>query len=649
MNEKRKLTKLEIFKYINLSISSILVLLLLIGIGNNKLNGHYDFYIFQFIAATYVQFVFGYWIYLGALKEWFKSHSLGMDTLVTLGTLVPYIYSLYLACGYWTNNPNIDTFDPFFSAGATIVLAVSIGENISYSFQQRLSNQITELNDKKATNANLILKDENIKTIQAKELKIDDNVLVKKGEIIPADGLLISNFATIDESSFNGEVNFSEKTQNDIIYGGSINMGQPIILKVVNLYKDSMINQLIKKAQKVQGAKLNVTKKLDIIAAWFTPVMIILSIFFFIIQFYFGKYLPDLLIMSKNYTPHNYDVSVSIYYAIGVLVGACPCIFGIAIPIVIAASSGKFLKHGILLNKGKSFELIKNTNAIAFDKTGTITQGKFSIEHIHGEEKYKFIFYALSKLSNHPLSLSFVKTIEDNLFFVENIKISDFKEIPGVGLSGLIDGEDYKIVNKNYLQNNNVSWAIEKCSTEQPLITFSYLIKNNEVVLEVQFIDSIKPGSYQALKELKSMGYKTFLITGDNELNANFLKKELGFDEVYARVLPEGKLEIVKKIQEKYNVIFVGDGLNDIEALQQANVSIAMNSGNSISKSVSDFVVLDNDVKSVVDAIKIIKQAIKTIKINIIWAIFYNLLIVPLSGVGIIMPIISAVLMGVWD
>lgn len=641
--QKRKISSKEIWSWTNLCISCILVILLLVGLGDNPLKNT----IFQFLGATYVMFGFGYWVYIGTYKEWFKSHSLGMDTLVTIGSLVPYFYSLYLAIEEWMGN--VILFSPFFSTSATIILIVSIGETINGTLQKKLNSKITDLNEKKAQTANLIKADNNIEVIAAKNLKINDLIIVKKGGIVPADAILISDYANIDESIFNGEINYSLKTRNEIIYGGVINTSDAIKLKVVSLYKDSMINQLIKKAQRIQGAKLSVTKKIDKIAAWFIPVVILLAIMFFLIQFYCGNNLPNLLIKTRNINWSLNRTSIAIYYAIGVVVGVCPCVFGIAIPIVAAASSSKFLKHGILLNKASSFDSIKNIKAIAFDKTGTITEGKFKIEHIHGLDKYKYIFYALSKLSNHPLSLSFTKAIEEEKHNLSNINIKDFEEIPGIGLSAVIDGKQYKIVSPSYVAKNHVTSVFNLCPINKPLITFSYLIEENEIVLEVEFIDAIKESSYEAIKELKYMGYKTYLITGDNDFNAKYLQQQLGFDEVYSKVLPSQKSDIIKKIQEKYNVIFVGDGLNDIEALQQADVSIAMNSGNNISKSVSDFIVLDDDIKSVVDSIKIIKQAIKTININLIWALFYNLLVAPLAGVGIIFPIVSAILMGFSD
>ena len=642
-NEKRKISSKEIWSWTNLIISCILVILLLIGIGNNPLKN----LIFQFLAATYVMFGFGYWVYIGTYKEWFKSHSLGMDTLVTIGSLIPYFYSLYLAIEVWMGN--VVLFPPFFSTSATIVLIVSIGETINARLQRRLNSKITDLNEKKAQNANLIEPDHTIKTVLAKTLKINDIVIVKKGEIVPADGILLSDYATIDESIFNGEINYSLKTKNEIIYGGVINSSESFELKIVNLYKDSMINQLIKKAQRIQGAKLNVNKKIDKIAAYFIPIVLIIAVMFFLLQFYYGNHLPDLLVKSRNIDWASNRTSIAIYYAVGVVVGVCPCVFGIAIPIVAAASSAKFLKHGILLNKASSFDSIKDIKAIAFDKTGTITEGKFKIEHIHGLDEYKYIFYALSKLSNHPLSLSFIKTIEQEEHNLKNIEIKDFQEIPGVGLSGIINGKEYKIVSPSYVAKNHVTSVFDLCPISKPLITFSYLIEDNHIILEVEFIDAIKESSYEAIKELKDMGYKTYLITGDNDFNAKYLQEQLGFDDVYSKVLPSQKSEIIKNIQQKYDVIFVGDGLNDIEALQQADISIAMNSGNNISKSVSDFIVLDNDVKSVVDSIKIIKQAIKTIRINLLWALFYNLLVAPLAGVGIIFPIVSAILMGFSD
>ncbi len=640
--EKEKLSSKEIWKWTNLAISICLVILLLVGIGKNPLDNE----IFQFLATSYVLFAFGYWVYVAAWNEWFKSHSLGMNTLITFGTLIPYFYSFYLAIETWTHHNEL--FSPFFSTAATIMLVISIGENINYYFHKRLNTKISDMNKQKAENANLLVNNE-IKVILAKDLKIDDLVIVKKGEIVPADGILLSDYATIDESTFNGEINYTEKQKGDLIFGGVINTSDTFELKITTLYKNSMINQLINKAQRVQGAKLAITKKLDKIATWFTPIILLISIVFFLIQYYVGYALPNCLIISKHYDWYKDRLSISIYYAIGVLVGACPCVFGIAIPIVLVASSGKFLKHSILLNKGKTFDSVKNTNAIAFDKTGTITEGKFRIEHIHGKDEYKEIFYALSKLSNHPLSQSFVKTIEADDKNINYLKINNFKELPGIGLLGEYNKKTYKVVSSSYVQANNIKSEFALCPTDKPLITFSYLLENDVIVLEVQFIDAIKSNAYDSLKELKSMGYKLFLITGDNEFNAKYLKKELGFDKVYAKVLPNEKYNIIKEIQKENDVIFVGDGLNDIEALQQANVSIAMNSGNNISKSVSDFIVLDDDVQSVVDAIKIIKQAIKTIKANLIWALLYNILIIPLAGVGIIMPIISAILMGVSD
>lgn len=592
-----------------------------------------------------MQFIFGFHIYTGLYREIFKTKSLGMNALVFVGTLIPFCYSLYLACLIWMHVPT--NFTPFFYTCATIILIVTMGDNINFFFTKRLSNKVNELNDKKAEIAHLIDDHNQITDVKTKSLTAGQHVLVKQGEIVPTDGKLVSSSAMVDASMFNGEMVESNYHCGDEIYGGVINKSEPITLIVTHAYKDSMLNQLIKKVQRAQGASIHIRKTIDKVAAWFAPTIIVIAVMFFLIQFYCGYDLPNFVTHHMHLDWAENRTSISVYYAIGVLVSACPCVFGIAIPLVLVSASAKFLKHGILLNKSKTFETINDVKAIAFDKTGTLTTGQFAIKTKINEENLA-IFYAISKLSDHVLSKAFSKDYEQHHQILPTLKVDDFHTLPGVGLQGTINSKTYKVVSKNYLDQQHIQLDNEaQLFCNLPLTIYSFLINNNEVIGIVGFSDEIKDNALAVISELKRMGYYTYLITGDHEKNAKYLQEKLGLDEVFANVLPTNKANIIEQIQQTRKVMFVGDGLNDVAALQQANVSFAMNSGSSISKSVSDFIIINNDLQSVVDAIKIINQAKKTIKVNLIWAVCYNLAIAPISGLGIIFPIISAICMGI--
>lgn len=592
-----------------------------------------------------MQFIFGFHIYTGLYREIFKTKSLGMNALVFVGTLIPFCYSLYLACLIWMHVPT--NFTPFFYTCATIILIVTMGDNINFFFTKRLSNKVNELNDKKAEIAHLIDDHNQITDVKTKSLTTGQHVLVKQGEIVPTDGKLVSSSAMVDASMFNGEMVESNYHCGDEIYGGVINKSEPITLIVTHAYKDSMLNQLIKKVQRAQGASIHIRKTIDKVAAWFAPTIIVIAVMFFLIQFYCGYDLPNFVTHHMHLDWAENRTSISVYYAIGVLVSACPCVFGIAIPLVLVSASAKFLKHGILLNKSKTFETINDVKAIAFDKTGTLTTGQFAIKTKINEENLA-IFYAISKLSDHVLSKAFSKDYEQHHQILPTLKVDDFHTLPGVGLQGTINGKTYKVVSKNYLDQQHIQLDNEaQLFCNLPLTIYSFLINNNEVIGIVGFSDEIKDNALAVISELKRMGYYTYLITGDHEKNAKYLQEKLGLDEVFANVLPTNKANNIEQIQQTRKVMFVGDGLNDVAALQQANVSFAMNSGSSISKSVSDFIIINNDLQSVVDAIKIINQAKKTIKANLIWAVCYNLAIAPISGLGIIFPIISAICMGI--
>ena len=592
-----------------------------------------------------MQFIFGFHIYTGLYREIFKTKSLGMNALVFIGTLIPFCYSLYLACLIWMHIPT--DFTPFFYTCATIILIVTMGDNINFFFTKRLSNKVNELNDKKAEIAHLLTDNNQITDVKTKTLTEGQLVLVKQGEIVPTDGKLISPTAMVDASMFNGEMVESNYQTGDEIYGGVINKGEPITLSVTNPYKDCMLNQLIKKVQRAQGASIHIRKTIDKVAAWFAPTIIIIAVMFFLIQFYCGYNLPNFVTNHMHLDWAKNRTSISVYYAIGVLVSACPCVFGIAIPLVLVSASAKFLKHGILLNKSKTFETISDVKAIAFDKTGTLTTGQFAIKAKMHEENLA-IFYAISKLSDHVLSKAFSKDYEQHHQTLPTLKVADFHTLPGVGLQGTINNQTYQIVSRNYLTEQHINLSNDdEAFCNLPLTIYSFLISNQQVIGIVGFSDEIKDNAYAVISELKQMGYYTYLITGDHEKNAKYLQAQLGIDEVFANVLPTNKASIIEQIQQTKKVMFVGDGLNDVAALQQANVSFAMNSGSSISKSVSDFIIINNDLQSVVDAIKIINQAKNTIKANLIWAVCYNIAIAPISGLGIIFPIISAVCMGI--
>ena len=556
-----------------------------------------------------------------------KHRSANMDTLVALSTGVAYIFSVFnmLFADFW-HQRGLQAH-VYFEAAAVIIAFILLGKLLEEKAKGNTSSAIKKLIGLQPKTVIVILADGTEKQTAIDEVNAGDIILVKPGDKIAVDGMVISGNSYVDESMLSGEPVPVLKKVNEKVFAGTINQKGSFQFQAVKVGKETMLAQIIKMVQDAQGSKAPVQKLVDKIAGIFVPVVISIAIFTFILWFFLGG---DNVVVQ------------GLLAAVTVLVIACPCALGLATPTAIMVGVGKGAEKGILIKDAESLELAKKVNAIILDKTGTITEGRpvvIGVQWLKNDDTTKDILLSIEKQSEHPLAEAVVK----HLNRVTTTALSNFDSITGKGAKADHNNETYFVGNKKLLSENNISipnqlqkQADEWGKQSKTVILFS---DSKQALSVIAISDKIKETSVQAIKEMQDMGIDLYMLTGDNEATAKAIAEQTGVKHYKAEVLPQHKADFVKELQQQgKTVAMVGDGINDSTALATADVSIAMGKGSDIAMDVAKMTIISSDLAKIPQAIRLSKQTVATIKQNLFWAFIYNLIGIPIAA-GILYPI----------
>lgn len=610
--ERKKELKNQTLRLIFSSIFAIPALILGMGFMNNPIP--YQNYIMWFLA-TPIQFYVAWPMYKSAFAA-LRGKSANMDTLIIMGTSAAYFFSVYVILS--------GVGHQYFEASAVLITIVLFGRYLEAKAKGKTSEAIKKLIGLKPKNATVIRKRKEV-LIKVDDVLEGDIVVVKPGQKIPVDGIIVSGHTSIDESMVTGESIPIEKKKGDLVIGATINKYGSFQFKATKVGSDTTLSQIIKLIQDAQGSKAPIQRFADSVSTYFVPTVLLIAIVTF----------------SSWYFLFNSTFRFALVASVSVLVIACPCALGLATPTAIMVGTGKGAKKGILIKGGEALENAHNIKSIIFDKTGTITKGKPEVTDIIDIDKKSnvlLIAASIEKGSEHPLAEAIVKKAQDKKIQIK--KINNFKAIPGYGITAKLGKTNFSFGNVKLMNTKKIN--IKKYITqiqklEEQGKTVMILSNNKDPIGIIAVADTIKETSQKAINMLQKMKIKVYMITGDNKRTATAISKEAGINHVFAEVLPEDKAKYVKKLQKKHKVAMVGDGINDSPALAQADIGIAMGSGTDVAMESGDIVLMKDDLLDVVKAIKLSNMTMKKIKQNMFWALFYNALGIPVAA-GLLYP-----------
>jgi Cu+-exporting ATPase len=567
----------------------------------------------QAILTFVVVFIFGRQFHQNSFKQLIKFQAT-MDTLISLGTLTAFFYSLWalFSGGHL-----------YFESAAAITSLILLGKYFELKTKGRASQAMKKLMELGVKKARLI--DSNGKEVETdiEKIRIGDILLIKPSEKIPLDGVIIDGQSSVNESMLTGESLPVVKIKNDKVFGATINQDGIIKIKVTQVGENTVLAQIIKTVEDAQTFKAPIQKLADKIAGIFVPIVILIAVLTFI-----GWYF-----ITGNF-------SLGLINAVAVLIIACPCALGIATPVAVMVGTSVGARNGILIKNGESFEKAKNIDTIIFDKTGTLTKGKPKVQKILvneeynlGEEKILKIASSLATGSEHPLSKAVAELAKEKKIILA--KPINFKELPGQGVAGNCEEHKAELLlgNRKLFSEKKISvdW-LDKILEEYKDSggTVIFVGHDKKIIGGFLIADEIKSSAEKAIIEIRKMGLKSVMISGDNKNTAKVVAEKVGVDDYLAEVSPNEKQTEVKKMQmQGKKVVFVGDGINDAPALVQSDLGIAMGSGTDIAKESGNIIIMKSDPVKVVEAIKLAKKTFKVIKQNLFWAFFYNTAAIP--------------------
>ena len=549
--------------------------------------------------------------FTNGFKALYKRHA-NMDSLIAVGSLASLLYSLYAFIKIINNNHTF-VMDLYFETGAVILTLVSVGKYIEANAKKKTSDAISKLINLRPKNA-LVLRDNKEVLIQADQVLVNDIVLVKAGESIPCDGIIIKGDTSIDEAMISGESLPVEKTINDEVIGATINLTGYIEIKVTKTIEDSTLSKIIELVENASSTKAPIARFADKISSVFVPIVLVLSLLTFITW----------IVITSN-------LEQSISFAISVLVVSCPCALGIATPSAIMVATGKAASNGTLIKEAASLELANKITTVILDKTGTITKGKPEVVNTYAiDQELEKIAYSLEKLSPHPIASAIT-----NKFSYQAIQFDDFKQISGKGITATLNNVTYYGGNEKLLSEANIDITPikEQLDKWQALGHTTLIFAKDKTVLGlIAVADQIKDTSALAISKLNAMNIKTIMLTGDNSKVAKAIASDLALSEYIAEVMPEDKQNHVKAHQDdKHVVAMIGDGINDSPALMQADIGIAIGSGSDIALDSADIILVKNDLLDIVTLIQLSHKTLINIKENLFWALIYNTIGIPLA------------------
>lgn len=597
--------------------------------------------LFQSVSMNWVQLILASPVVIWAGFPLFqkgissvRSRHLNMFTLIALGTAIAYAYSVIATLfpdlfpeGF--KNLHSKEVGVYFEASAAIVTLVLLGQVLELKARSQTSGAIKALLGLAPKKA-LRIKDGLEEEIELSEVKIGDILKVKPGEKIPVDGVVTEGQSSVDESMITGEPIPVEKNSGDKVTGGTINATGSFLMRAEKVGSDTLLAQIVKMVSEAQRSRAPIQKLADIVAGYFVPVVIAISIITFLIWFFVGP-APQLTYALVN--------------AIAVLIIACPCALGLATPMSIMVGTGKGAQNGILIKNAEALEVLAKVNTIVVDKTGTLTEGKPSLVSVKAtanmsEADVLKIAAALEKSSEHPLAQAIVKGANER--GIKNLpSVEKFSSVTGKGIQGAVEQIEYFIGNATFLAERNVDLSSHQTSIEELRSqgqTVMFLASKNQLLGFISVADKIKPSAKEAVLALQNAGLEVIMLTGDNKTTALAVASQLGITNIISDVLPERKKEVVEKLQKEGRIVaMAGDGVNDAPALAQAHVGIAMGHGTDVAIESAGVTLINGDLKALVRARTLSVATMKNIKQNLFFAFVYNLAGVPIAA-GILFP-----------
>lgn len=586
-----------------------------------------DLYLLFFLSS--LVFLYGGYPFLKGLVDELKDKQPGMMTLIGVAIIIAYFYSVAVVFGLKGNI--------FFWELATLIDIMLLGHWIEMKSVMGASKALEEMARLLPQDAHKIMPDGGVKEVPLDQLKLNDKVIVKPGERIPADGKVIEGETSVNEAMLTGESKPVYKKPGSKVIGGSINVDGSITVEVEKTGKDSFVSQVIKLVKGAQESKSRTQDLANRAGFWLTITALICGALTLVAW---------LAVMNK-------DFSFALERTVTVMVITCPHALGLAIPLVVSVSTTISAKNGLLIRNRASFEKARNIQAIIFDKTGTLTEGKFGVTDIiilsneYKEEDVLKFAASVEARSEHPIAKAIVSSSKDVL------PVDSFKAIPGTGAEGIVSGKQVKLVSPGYLRVNNIAidyQQLNKIYSQGKTVIFVMI--DGKIIGAIALADLIRQESREAISQLRKMGIKCMMLTGDNNQVAKWVSEEIGIDEYFSEVLPQQKSQKVKEVQQRGLIVaVVGDGINDAPALAQSDVGIAIGAGTDVAIEAADIILVKSNLQDIVTVIKLAQATYKKMVQNLIWATGYNVFSIPLAAglfykAGIVLsPAAGAVLM----
>ena len=586
------------------------------------------------ILATPVVFGLGREFYINAWRQ-LKHGTSNMDTLVAVSTGIAYTFSVFnlLFPDFWLSRgiePHI-----YFEAASVIIAFILLGRLLEERAKQNTSSAIKKLIGLQPKTV-IIIVDSDERTVPITAVQKGDTILVKPGERIAVDGMVVTGESYVDESMLNGEPVPLHKQSGEKVFAGTINQKGTFRFIADKIGSDTMLAQIIRMVQDAQGSKAPVQKLVDRIARFFVPAIISISIIAFVAWIFLAP--------TNGFTN-------GLLAMVTVLIIACPCALGLATPTAIMVGIGKGAEKGILIKDAQSLEIAQKIDTIILDKTGTITAGHpIVVESLweNGFEHSRKILYSLEKLSEHPLSDAVVNTLQNE----KEISIDKFENVPGKGVKGVVGSQTYYVGNLSLLNDNHITIAshLQELANKwtQKAKTLVWFADSTQAIAAIALTDEIKQTSAEAISQLQKMGVEVYMLTGDNAISAQAISRKVGINHYKAGVLPNEKAQFIKELQANGKTVgMVGDGINDSAALAQADLSIAMGQGSDIAVDTAMATILSSDLLKIPETIRLSQLTIKTIYQNLFWAFIYNLIGIPIAA-GIFYSVNGFLLNPMW-
>ncbi len=587
--------------------------------------------VWLFIITTPIMVFGGKGFFIGAYHA-IKNRVANMDLLIALGTSTAYIYSAFVV--FFPGVLPVEEKNVYFEVSAIIIAFVLLGKYMEEIIKKRSSAAIRKLLDLKPQTARVIRNDSEIE-IPAESVMVDEIVIVRPGEKIPTDGIVIEGHSSVDEKMITGESLPVEKKSGDKVIGGTINKVGSFKFRATQVGADTTLNQIIRMVEEAQTSSSNIQRLADKVASYFVPAVIGIAILAAV-----GWSI------SGNFT-------LALLSFVAVLIIACPCAIGIATPAALMVGVGKGAELGILIRGAEYLERAEKLNTVVFDKTGTLTKGEPEVTEIvsfDGKDEDVILSASIAeKGSEHPLAEAIIK--QANMMGLHIPDAEAFEAIPGHGVKVSINGKEMLVGNRRLMKDKGISLEGKETlisDLEEKGNTVMIVAENSMLKGLIAVADTLKEHAEDVVRGLKAEGVQVVMLTGDNEGTAKAIGAKVGIERIIANVLPGDKAKVIKDLQAEGNVVaMVGDGINDSPALAQSDIGIAIGSGSDVAKETGGIILVKDDLRDVIKSIRLSKATMKKIKQNLFWALFYNTAAIPIAAFGLLNPIIAAAAMAI--